>query len=56
MAAERIGRICRGIESDPYYIAIRRWRRVTDERAVHAENGVDFDALELEKKGARHER
>jgi DNA modification methylase len=55
-AAERADRICRGIEIDPLYIANRRWRRVTDERAVHAENGVDFDELELEKKGARHER
>jgi len=26
------------------------------ERAVHAENGVDFAALELEETEARHER
>jgi DNA modification methylase len=56
MAVERTGRICRGVEIDPLYIAIRRWRRVTGERAVHAENGVDFAALELEETGARHER
>ena len=58
MAAERTGRICRGVEIDPLYvdIAIRRWRRITGERAVHAENGVDFAALELEETEARHER
>jgi DNA modification methylase len=44
MAAERIGRICRGIEIDPLYvdIAIRRRQRMTGERAIHAESGVDF--------------
>jgi DNA modification methylase len=33
MAAERTGRICRGIEIDPLYvdIAIRRWQRMTGE-------------------------
>lgn len=58
MAAERTGRICRGVEIDPLYvdIAIRRWRRITGERAVHAENGVDFAALELEETEARHAR
>jgi hypothetical protein len=40
-----------GVEIDQLYIAIRRWRRVTGERAVHAENGVDFAALELEETG-----
>ena len=56
MAAERTGRTCRGIEIDPLYIAIRRQRRVTDERAIHAESGVDFEALELEETGARHDQ
>jgi DNA modification methylase len=58
MAAERTGRICRGVEIDPLYvdIAIRRWRRITGERAVHAESGIDLAALELEETGARHER
>ena len=57
MAAERTSRICRGVEIDPLYvdIAIRRRRRITGERAVHAENGVDFAALVLEET-ARHER
>jgi DNA modification methylase len=58
MAAERTGRICRGIEIDPLYvdIAIRRWQRMTGEGAIHAESGVDFAALELEETGARHDR
>ena len=58
MAAERTGRICRGVEIDPLYvdIAIRRWQRMTGERAVHAESGVDFTALEIEKSDARHDR
>ena len=58
MAAERTSRICRGVEIDPLYvdIAIRRRRRITGERAVHAENGVDFAALELEQTEARHAR
>ena len=58
MAAERTGRICRGIEIDPLYvdIAIRRWQRLTGERAIHAESGVDFAALEFAETGARHER
>ena len=56
MAAERTGRICRDVEIDALYIAIRRWRRITGERAVHAENGVDFAALVLEETEARHAR
>ena len=58
MAAERTGRICRGIEIDPLYVdvAIRRWQRMTGERAVHAQTGVDFTALEIEESDARHDR
>jgi DNA modification methylase len=58
MAAERTGRICCGIEIDPLYVdvAIRRWQRLTGDRAIHAESCVDFAALELEETGARHDR
>ena len=58
MAAERTGRICRGLEIDPLYVdvAIRRWQRMTGERGIHAESGVDFAALELEQTEARHVR
>ena len=42
IAAERVGRICRGVEIDPLYVdvAIRRWQRLTGERAIHAASGV----------------
>lgn len=56
MAAERTRRICRGIEIDPLYVdvAIRRWRRMTGEPAIHAESGIDFAALEPKVTEARH--
>ena len=58
MAAERTGRICRGVEIDPLYVdvAIRRWQRMSGERAIHAESGVDFATVELEESEARHDR
>jgi DNA modification methylase len=58
MAAERTGRICCGIEIDPLYVdvAIRRWSRLTGDRAIHAESCVELAALELEETGARHDR
>ncbi|SHN66121.1 site-specific DNA-methyltransferase [Bradyrhizobium erythrophlei] len=49
IAAERVGRVCRGIEIDPLYVdtAIRRWQVYTGEKAVHATSGIRFDdALE----------
>lgn len=47
MAAERIGRICHGIEIDPLYVdtAIRRWQKLTGERATHAVTGKCFDEV-----------
>jgi DNA modification methylase len=38
IAAERVGRVCHGIEIDPIYVdvAIRRWQRHTGDYAVHA--------------------
>ncbi len=45
MAAERVGRICCGIEIDPAYVdvAIRRWQNHTGDHAVHAVTGERFD-------------
>ncbi len=45
LAAERIGRICYGIELDPLYVdvAIRRWQQQTGERAIHTVSGKCFD-------------
>jgi DNA modification methylase len=52
IAAERVGRICRGIELDPVYVdlAIRRWERFTGGRAVHALTGKHFDELARERE------
>lgn len=45
IAAERVGRCCRGIEIDPAYvdIAIRRWQRHSGDQAIHIESGQAFD-------------
>lgn len=47
IAAEKTGRIGRGIELDPHYVdtAIRRWQRLTGKVAVHAVTGDSFDAV-----------
>jgi DNA modification methylase len=47
LAAEKTGRIGRGIELDPHYVdaAIGRWQRLTGELAVHAESGRTFDQM-----------
>lgn len=52
IAAERAGRVCRGIELDPAYVdtAIRRWQTLTRLQAVHLESGRPFDALEAEAR------
>ena len=47
IAAERVGRICHGMELDARYIdvAIRRWQKHTGDHAIHAESGKSFDEL-----------
>jgi len=47
IAAERVGRRCRGIERDPRYVdaALRRWSKYTGEPVIHAESGLDLEAL-----------
>jgi len=47
IAAERVGRICLGIEIDSLYVdvAIRRWQRHTGDRAIHAATGKSFDGI-----------
>ncbi|ATE66200.1 DNA modification methylase [Rhizorhabdus dicambivorans] len=49
IAAERTGRLCRGMELDPLYVdvAIRRWQAMTDQDAVLAATGQTFRELEL---------
>jgi DNA modification methylase len=47
IAAERVGRVCYGIEIDPLYvdIAIRRWQKHTGDYAVHGVTGKRFDEI-----------
>lgn len=44
IAAERVGRICCGIEIDPNYVdvAIRRWQRHSGDQAIHAVTRKSF--------------
>jgi DNA modification methylase len=53
LAAERVGRICRGMELDPLYVyaAIRRWQHFTGNSAIHATTGKRFDNLILHEGG-----
>ncbi len=48
IAAERVGRICYGIEIDPLYVdvAIRRWQAFTGQAAIHGRTGRSFRELE----------
>ena len=47
IAAERVGRICAGIEIDPLYVdvAVRRWQKHTGDHAIHAVSGKLFDEI-----------
>ena len=55
LAAERVGRVCRGLEIDPLYAdtAIRRWQAHTGDEARHAESGRSFDEIAAEAAEAR---
>ena len=47
IAAERVGRVCYGMEIDPLYVdvAIRRWQKHTGDHAIHAASGKLFDEI-----------
>jgi DNA modification methylase len=53
IAAERVGRVCRGIEIDPIYVdvAIRRWQRYTGDKAIHVASGLTFDEIFKQERG-----
>lgn len=50
MAAERVGRICYGMELDPIYVdtIIRRWQKYSGGQAIHAVSGKCFNDLVAE--------
>jgi DNA modification methylase len=52
LAAERTGRVCRGIELDPLYVdtAIRRWQNLTGRDAVRSSDSKLFREIEAEKE------
>lgn len=56
IAAERVGRVCCGMEIDPLYVdtIIRRWQTFTGEQATHAVTGKRFDDIVHETE-AGHE-
>jgi len=51
MAAERVGRICHGIELDPRYVdtAVRRWQQYTGRIAVHEVSKKSFSGISAER-------
>lgn len=55
LAAERTGRVCRGIELDPLYVdtLIRRWQNLTGRDAIRSLDGKSFHDIEIEKGCAK---
>jgi DNA modification methylase len=54
LAAERVGRICYGIEIEGRYVdlAIRRWQRLTGEVAIHAKTGKSYTEIAADREVA----
>ena len=55
LAAERVGRICFGMEIDPLYVdaIVRRWQAHTGGAAIHATTGRSFDDVATHQEEAR---
>lgn len=56
LAAEKTGRICRGVELDPLYVdlIIRRYQAVTGNASVLAETGERFEDLTARRARGLH--
>jgi DNA modification methylase len=54
LAAERVGRICCGLELEPQYVdvAIQRWQRQTGESAIHVETGKSYTEIAADREVA----
>ena len=52
IAAEKTGRVCRGVELDPLYVdvIVRRFEAVTGLEAVYVETGETFSALAVRRE------
>ena len=50
LAAEKTGRVCRGMELDPRYVdvSVRRWETMTGKQAVHESTGKTFSEIASE--------
>jgi DNA modification methylase len=53
IAAQRVGRVCYGMEIEPRYVdvAIQRWQRHTGGNAIHESSGKRFDDLRAAAEG-----
>jgi DNA modification methylase len=53
IAAERVGRVCYGIELDPCYVdtIVRRWQAFTGQSAIQESTGRAFNEIEEENNG-----
>jgi DNA modification methylase len=53
IAADKTGRICRGVELDPLYVGVivRRYETATGNDAVLVETGETFAALAARREG-----
>ena len=51
IAADRTGRVCRGVELDPLYVdvIVRRYQAATGTAAVLVETGETYQALEARR-------
>jgi DNA modification methylase len=52
IACEHCDREARAIELDPKYVdrALRRWERLTGERAIHVDSGLTFAELAEQRR------
>tara|TARA_R100000329_G_C7614991_1_gene218292 strand:- start:1125 stop:2411 length:1287 start_codon:yes stop_codon:yes gene_type:complete len=55
IAAEKTGRICRGMELDPKYcdVIIKRWQDFTGQVALHEESGKTYNELNEQNVGQK---
>ncbi len=57
IAADRVGRVCYGVEVEGTYVdmTVRRWQTATGKTAIHAKSGRSFEELEEVARGRQQE-